>query len=408
MTPALAPLETGLVESAPLVSRRPIRVAMVAYSFYEWDNRVKRYAETLVRRGDHVDVIAIGRPRGEEYAELNGVHVYRVQQRERNEKGRLAYLGRLFKFLINSSLFLNKMHRNHPYDIIHVHSVPDFEVFAAWRPKLGKTKIILDIHDIVPEFYTAKFGASQTSFLYKSLIIAERLSTAFADHVIISNHLWDKTLRRSVSPEKCTVILNYPDHLLFYPREMRPDNEKCVLMYPGTMNWHQGLDVAVKAIAEIKNEAPLFEFHIYGKGESKEALIHLTRELGLVNRVFFHDMLPMEEIAEVMSRVDIGVVPKRNDSFGGQAFSTKILEFMALGIPLLVSKTKVDQFYFNDSVVKFFEPGNVKDLAEKMLVLIRNQEERRQLAEAGLKFVEGFKWENNKHLYLDLVDRLVN
>jgi glycosyltransferase involved in cell wall biosynthesis len=396
------------LESNPIIPRRPIRVAMLSYSFYELDGRVTRYAESLVRCGDHVDVIAIGRPGSEDYVQLNGVHVYRVQHRERNEKGRVAYLGRILKFFFKSSIFLNKMQRKHPYDVIHVHSVPDFEVFAAWRPKLGRTKIILDIHDIVPEFYIAKFGVSHTSFYYKTLILAERLSTAFADHVIISNHLWEKTLHRSVGPEKCSVILNYPDDDLFFPREKQRNDGKCVLMYPGTMNWHQGLDVAVKAIAEIKNESPRFEFHIYGIGESKKSLNDLSRDLGLVDRVFFHDMLPKEDIAKVMARVDIGVVPKRNDSFGGEAFSTKILEFMALGIPLIVSKTKIDQFYFNDSVVKFFEPGNEKDLAEKILALINNQEERQRLAANGLKFVEAYKWGNNKHLYLDLVNRLVN
>ncbi len=123
---------------------------MLTYSFYESDNRVRRYAETLARRGDQVDVIALRRAGQGPYNELNGVRVYRVQERTRNEKGKKDYFFRIIKFFIRSAALLTRMHRERPYDFVHVHSVPDFEVFAALVPKLTGAKVILDIHDIVP------------------------------------------------------------------------------------------------------------------------------------------------------------------------------------------------------------------------------------------------------------------
>jgi len=386
-----------------------LRVAMLSYSFYDNDARVARYAETLAKRGDHVDVMALGQQGQPAFGKLNGVNIFRIQKRERNERGKISFLSRLLKFFIKSSRILNEEDRKNPYDLIHVHSVPDFEVFAAWLPKLRGAKIILDIHDIVPEFYAAKFKAGKNSLFYKMLILIEKLSAAFADHVIISNHIWEKTLcRRSVNGGKCSVYLNYPDPSLFHKRPRLRDDGKFIMMYPGTLNWHQGLDVAIGAFSMASDLAPEAEFHIYGRGDTRDFLVDLVRQRGLEEKIIFHKMLPKEQIAEIMANADLGVVPKRNDSFGGEAFSTKTLEFMSLGIPVLASATKIDRYYFNDSVVKFFNPEDMKDLADKMLLLIKNRELRENLAQNASKFITEYTWDKKEQEYLNLVDSLVN
>ena len=230
---------------------------MLVYSFYESDNRVMRYAEALVKRGDSVDVIALGKEGTPRYEEIRGVKVYRIQKRMIDEKGKISYLLKLIAFLFNSLIFLTNRHLKNPYDLIHVHSVPDFEVFATIFPKLQGAKIILDIHDIVPEFYASKFHENEKSILFKALVMMERLSSKYADHVIISNHLWEKTiLSRSVERDKCTVIMNYPDESIFYQRPQERNDGKFIMIYPGTLGWHQGLDIAIQAFASIKDQAP--------------------------------------------------------------------------------------------------------------------------------------------------------
>lgn len=388
-------------------ARRKLRFCMLSYSFYDTDARVTRYAETLARRGDDVDVVSLGHDGQTDAEQINGVNVFRIQKRERNEKSRLSFLVRLFKFLVKSSAFVGRQHLRNRYDVIHVHSVPDFEVFSAWLPKLFGAKVILDIHDIVPEFYAAKFKKPKNSFLYKTLVLVEKLSAAFSDHVIISNHLWLRTISRSVNGSKASAIMNYPDQSIFYRRpRSRPDN-RFIVIYPGSLNWHQGLDIAIRAVALIKDQVPHVQLHIYGSGDRKESLRNMVGELELQGRVFIYDMVPKEQIAEVMANADLGLVPKRNDSFGGEAFSTKTLEFMSLGVPVLVAATKIDMHYFNDSVVRFFEPENEADLAQATLTLIKDKEARERLAANASRFLEGYTWEKNSHLYLDLVDTLV-
>lgn len=391
------------------INRKRRHICMLAYSFYETDNRIMRYADALANRGDIVDVIALRDEKAPEYEILKNVNVYRIQKRKINEKYKITYLYRLIVFLFKSSLFITGKQLKHPYDLIHVHSVPDFEVFAALIPKLQGGSIILDIHDIVPEFYASKFPGSKESFFFKALIKVEQLSIRFSDHVIISNHLWHKTLTsRSVNESKCTTVMNYPDEAIFYQRPRARQDNKFIMLYPGTLGWHQGLDIAVRAFALIKDKAPQAELHIYGRGPERDNLAALIAELNLNDKVFIQDPLPINEIAEVMGNADVGIVPKKNDPFGGEAFSTKILEFMSLGIPVIVSGTKIDRYYFDDSVVKFFTPDDVDDLAQSMLTLLQDKKMRDIFRDNALCFVENYRWSKKKNEYFNLVDSLIN
>src|SRR6202041_944202 len=120
--------------------------------------------------------------------------------------------------------------------------------------------------------------------------------------------------------------------------------------------------------------------------------------------VRFFNPLPVSLIADAMSKADLGVVPKRGDSFGNEAYSTKIMEFMSLGIPVVVSNTKIDRFYFNDSVVRFFESGNASALAQAMLEMIRDRNLREGMARRASEYAQINSWDTRKGDYLQLVD----
>jgi glycosyltransferase involved in cell wall biosynthesis len=386
---------------------KQMHVCMIAYTFYEGDNRVMRYAETLAARGDQVDVIAVAK-RGQPRLEvLNGVRVFRIQTRQKNERHQLTHLLRVLMFLVRASLVVAAKHTRHQYEILHVHSVPDFLVLAAFVPRVTGAKVILDIHDLLPELYATKFGSAQSSWIFKALQMVERASAASADHVIAPNHIWRKKLiQRSVEASKCTVFMNYPDPSVFSPRGRCRDDDKIILLYPGTLNWHQGLDLAIRAFSLNAGLFPTSEFHIYGEGSEKVRLIELTTELGLNHRVLFKIPLTLREIAVVSENSDLGVIPKRNDGFGNEAFSTKSLEFMMLGVPIIIADTTVDKFYFNTDVVTFFRSGDVADLANCMRQFMENKLPGIQQAARARAFVESYSWDLKRNDYLKLVDRL--
>lgn len=386
-----------------------MKICMLAYAFYESDNRIRRYAETLARRGDDVEVVAIGKVGALKKEVISGVKVIRLQTRVVNEKKKYQYFVRPFLFLVKSFIYVTKEHVRDPYKLIHVHSVPDFEVFAALLPKLSGAKVILDIHDIVPEFYSSKFNCGKKSLITKLLVMVERWCCKFADQVIISNDIWrDLITTRSVSKEKCTSIINYPDTSIFTkPENLETNSKKFVAMYPGTLNYHQGVDIAVKAIAIARNSIPEIEFHVFGAGPLLPVLENLVKELSMVDTVFLHGMLPLHEVAKKMASADLGIVPKRAEGFGNEAFSTKILEFMALGVPVIASETKIDRYYFQDDIIKFFHSGDENDLAEKIISLYTNKQERLNLAQSAYRYAIKNCWENKKEIYFNIIDSLL-
>ena len=381
---------------------------MVAHAFYDCDNRIRRYAETLVKNGWTVDAFVLRQKNQPMRGTLKGVNLYRIQERTCREKSKFSYLLCLFKFLLCSMAWLGFKNVKKKYDIVHVHSVPDFEVFAAWLPKMMGAKIILDIHDIVPELYLKKFNLNKNTCLYKLLLLSEKLSTRFADYVIIANHIWQKRLiGRSVSEKKCSTILNYPDPDIFFPCRKKGANRNFTLLYPGTLSIHQGVGTVIKAMRLIKDNRSDIEFHIYGKGTDEEYFKGLSRQLDLCDVVFFKGLVSLEEVAVAMSNTDIGIEPKLAELFSDEAFSTKILEFMLLEVPIIASVTTIHNYYIGDDLVKYYPSGDEKALANAIVELRSDAQMRTRLVENGKNFIAKNNWGVKKSEYLDVVDRLM-
>jgi glycosyltransferase involved in cell wall biosynthesis len=382
---------------------------MVAYTFYEIDNRVRRYAETLVKRGDTVDAIVLRQDGQSKHALVEGVNVYKIQCRNINEKFKIQYLMKLVTFLVNSFLHVTLLNFKKHYDLIHVHSIPDFEVFAALSAKLLKTKIILDIHDIVPELFAGKFKASVNSLFFKMLLFIEKISMKFSDHVIVANHIWfDRLITRSVSSKKCTVVMNYPDPAIFNIRKKNVAiTEKFRILYPGTLSIHQGLETAIRAVDIVKKDIPELEFHIYGKGTDEVYFLNLVKQMKLEKWIHFKDTVPIENLPAIIAEADLGVEPKLKRSFGNEAFSTKILEFMVTGIPVIASDTLVHCHYFDSSMVQFFQSEDPYDLARCIMKLKNDKKLRETLVSNSFKFIEVNNWNIKRQMYLDIVDTLV-
>jgi glycosyltransferase involved in cell wall biosynthesis len=390
-------------------SPRRLRVCHVAYTFYESDNRVLRYAETLVALGAEVDVIALRRRGEPQRGQSRGVRIFRIQRRAITERSASTYLLKTLLFVLRSSFRLCILQVLRPYDVVHVHNVPDFLVFAALLPKLMGAKVILDIHDILPELYAGKFGGAQRSTVFRSLLFVERMSCLFAHHVIVANHLWhEKLIERTVEDEKCTTIMNYPDLRLFRPppeANKRTDN-RFIMLYPGTLNRHQGVDIAIRAFGRVAESMPSAELRIYGEGPTRDELFRLIHELQLTHRVSLLPRVSLEEISHIMAVADVGIIPKRADGFGNEAFSTKTLEFMACGVPIILSRTCIDERYFTDALVRFVEPGNEHDLADAMREVYAGRMHNAEWIRAARKFAVENSWQERGVIYSKLIEAL--
>jgi glycosyltransferase involved in cell wall biosynthesis len=390
-----------------------VNYCAVAYTIYETDYRVRRYAEALVEAGNRVDAIAL-RVKGKSINEqMNGVDLLRIQRRHFDEKGPLSYLFKILVFFFRGAFILTCRHVRKPYEVIHIHSVPDFLVFMGFIPKLLGARIILDIHDILPEFYCQKFNNAFDTFLAKVLLSIEKISVHFADHVIVANDLWrEKVIARDkVLPERCTTFLNYPNLKFFTGLSSERKGDEFKIIYPGHLSHLHGVDIALKALPIIKKEIPKIKFLIYSGSwmlDYRNYLEILRKDLALEESVEFCDPLTIEELAREYKKVDVGVVTKREGIFSSEAFSTKIFDYMAAGVPIVASKTKIDEYYFDDSMIMFFKPDDHIDLAKCIIELYKNPDKGKSLANNSKNFAAENNWQNKKEEYINLVDSMVN
>ncbi len=384
-------------------------ICMLAYTYYLSDPRVRRQAEALAARGDQVDFICLRKEEEKAQEIVNGVNIYRLGLRRYRGGGTLAYIRGYLSFFIASFLKLTALFFRKRYDLVQTHNMPDFIVFVALIPKIFGARVVHDIHDLMPDLYATKFERGASSFPVRLLPWVERLSCAFADHVITVTHIWaDKLISRSVPAAKCTVVVNVADEKLFYPRPVTVTGDKFILLYHGTLVHRYGVDVAIRAIPLFKEAIPQCLFKIVGEGDQLEELRRLIAELGVAKWVHLNDQfVPTEKIPEIIASVDVGVVPNRKNSFTDEILPTKLLELVAMGKPAVVARTRGVEAYFDDSMVQFFEPGNEKDLARALLALYHQPELRERLVANAERFNREYNWRKVKMTYLNVIDTLV-
>ena len=223
-----------------------MKICMIAYSRFETDGRLHRYSFSLTERGDEVHCIGLGMKNEPKEFMWKGIRLFRLMQRDFKETSPLSYLSRINHFFLLAFFKITQLHFKHKYDIIHYHNVPDHGVFITWIPKLFGAKVILDIHDIVPEFYMRKFEVSEKHVVIRILKQVEKLSCVFANHVITVTEIWKKRLeQRSLNSGKCSVIMNVPFTALFlsHQKEINDNKDRFLFSYHGALTEPTGVDL---------------------------------------------------------------------------------------------------------------------------------------------------------------------
>jgi glycosyltransferase involved in cell wall biosynthesis len=381
-----------------------MKVCMVAFSVYALDNRIKRYVSAL-SEDSPVDIYCIGSdlPSEHQAKERENVRVFDMAPVKMKSDSLVKYLLHFTMFFFRTFFALTRRtFTEGRYDLVHVHNLPDPLVFVAVVPKLLGARIVLDIHDILPEFYIQKFG-TRSGWRYVVLRFIEKVSVRFADHVIVANDLWCEKVvaRNGLDVRKCTTIMNYPNLDIFRYRPRRK-KKRLTLVYHGTLSRIHGTDILVDALSLVRQRYPLVRADVYGMfteaGFEREIREKVAAH-GLEDNFRLLPLLPHEQVGDRLQEYYMGVVPKRDGFFSGEAFSTKLLEYMAVGLPVVASRTRIDEYYFTDEDVVFFEPENAEDLAGRIVELFEDEAEYERKREKGLMTAGRFDWNTKKERY---------
>jgi glycosyltransferase involved in cell wall biosynthesis len=389
------------------------RHCMIVHAYYPLgETRVQREAEALLKDNYEVDVICLRKQNEPAIDEFKRVHIYRLPVWRHLGSGVVVQFLEYLVFFFLAMVKVSWLHWHRRYNTVQVHNLPDFLVFAAWIPRLLGARIILDLHDLMPEFYMARLGQDFKSLPLRLVRLQESLSCRFAHHVITVSDHWRQTLAdRGVAPNKISVLMNVADDNIFQPPATRPRQTQTDgslrLIYHGTVTQRYGLDLVLHAIARLHREAPDIHMTILGWGREMQTLISLVDELGLNDQVTIHwEVRPAEELPKIILTADAGVVPYRNDPFTDGLIPTKLLEYAALGLPSVAARTTAIAKYFDETMVEFFAPGSVESLVRSIMRLYT---ERTRLAELGQgiqRFNERFNWTKLSAEYVALVEAL--
>jgi glycosyltransferase involved in cell wall biosynthesis len=388
-------------------------VCLIVQNVYDSDPRVRRKAEALIDAGYSVDVLALRAPdTKKKIYSLNGVRVRTVSLGKK--RGSLTrYLYEYIAFFLWAFVQAPVQMLRMRYAVIDVNSLPDFLIFAPILARWMGAKLILDLHEITPEFYMSKYGIGETSWTIRLLKYLERISIAFADRVItISEPIEDLLAGRGLPRSKSTVIMNAVDEARFaipYSQphaRISPNREKFVMMYHGTLTPIYGLDLAIEALALVHEQMSEAELWILGSGTEKAALAELARAMGLSSKVKLVGQVPSHDIPAWLEGCDVGILPIRRDVFLNFAFPNKLPEFIVMGKPVIFPRLKAIRHYFSENALAYFEPNDPVDLSRQMLRIYRNRELCAELTSKSLKEYQTIRWSVMKQRYLTLVQHL--
>ncbi|MBV9010075.1 MAG: glycosyltransferase [Verrucomicrobia bacterium] len=382
----------------PLQGRR---AAVVLFSHYPADPRPRRAAEALVSEGVSVDLICLQEEGSEPRREVvNGVNVKRIRLKRRRS-GKLRYAWQYSAFLLIAMWELALRSLRKRYQFVHVHNMPDILVFSALVPKLLGARVVLDLHDPMPELMEAIFQLPPHSAGVRMLKAMEKWSIAFSDSVItVSSTFKNLFSSRSCSPEKIHVVLNSPDESIFKFQVPRVEVDRInhrsrpfVILYHGSLLKRNGFDLAVSALEQVLSAVPSARLVVCGKSTPFfESVMNSLPSRGLSEKVEYRGACQLEGIVEAIRNCDVGIIPNHRNIFTELNTPTRIFECLALGKPVIAPRARGITDYFGENELIYFELGNAKDLADQINYIHSHPDQVAQTVSRGQQIYFQHTW----------------
>jgi glycosyltransferase involved in cell wall biosynthesis len=280
----------------------------------------------------------------------------------------------------------------HGFHVIQGCNPPDNIFLVALPFKLFGVKYIFDHHDAIPELYLSKYD--NRGFLYKTQVLLEKWTYRFSDVVMATNASYSDLAvnRGGVAPDNIFIVRNGPDLETF---KLVPSNatlkhgKKYLVGYVGTMSDQDGLDILIEVALHLKNAGRAdVHFTCVGGGPGLASLRKMVHDKNLGDMMNFTGRVSDEDLLEILSTADVCVNPDKPCEMNDISTMIKIMEYMALGKPIVQFNLREGRFSAQDAAV-YADPGNqVSDFAAKIVWLLDNPEERVRMGEFGRRRVE--------------------
>ena len=408
MTEAATISPPHLAPAAERVSRG--RVAILVHALVPGDTRIRRQTDALIEAGYEVDVFAL-RGRGEDAETRDGpLRIVRLPV-SRWFTGFAGHIAEYLAFTAVATPRLAAAHRSRSYDLVQVATVPDFLAFAALPVKWMGVPLLLDLHEDMPEFFRDRFASPVLRPLLPLVTAVTRASAAVSTELVtVHEPLRRLSIERGVDPEKIEIVMNSADETIFDParHERRPFMADGTLriIHHSNLQRIYGLDRAIAAIAALRNEVPL-HLDVYGDGPWRPQIEAAIREHDVGELVTLHGRVPLDELPRVISEHDLGIVPSIHEPYLEYSLSTKLLEYVAMGLPAIASDLATNRAHFTDDAILFVRGGDPASLADAIRATVADPAAAAARAREAQRQGAAYAWGAQKARYVALVARMI-
>lgn len=356
------------------------------------DTRVLKEALSLEEAGYEVTVLCPRSPSAKlGYEMIGGIRVYRHPMPEEGNSP-LGYLWEYGCALLWEFCYAWWVFLRHGFHVIQGCNPPDNIFLVALPFKLFGVKYIFDHHDAMPELYLAKYGTQ--GFLYKVQVLLEKLTYRFSDVVMATNASYkDLAIKRGhVAAEDVFIVRNGPDLETFKavpPNSALKYGKPYLVGYVGTMSDQDGLDILLEVALHLKKSGRTdIHFTCVGGGPALAGLRKMVEDKDLGDTVNFTGRISDADLLEILSTADVCVNPDRPCEMNDISTMIKIMEYMALGKPIVQFDLREGRFSAQDAAVYANTQNQVPDFAAKIVWLLEHPDERKRMGEFGRVRVE--------------------
>lgn len=387
------------------------RICVIRQGAFPGDPRLKREVDALVMAGHEVDIICRAQP-DESLTERSGPVTVRRLPVKRCAGGGLCYLVSYMTFFLIAAAVVGVLHVRRRYHLVQVNTVPDALVFAAVVPRLLGARVLLDLHECMPEFFATKFKTGPEHPVVRVIARLEQASIRFADYAITcTEQMRQAFVMRGADEARIGVVHNGSDEVAFNP-ERYPwtgrDRNRFVLISHGSIDERYGLDTIIRAVGLLKGEIPGLRLDIYGDGPDREDLRSLTERLNVEREVYFSPgIVPLEELIRAIAVADVGVVAMKRDAFRDLTLCNKMYDFIVMRKPVISSRTESVEAYYGESCFLLFSSGDERELAQAIRELYEDPGIGERLAREAACVNEPYRWPHQRKLYLRIVENLL-
>ena len=393
------------------MSDSPRRVAMAVHAIFPGDPRVRRQSDALLEAGYEVDIICLRQP-GEDAETVDGGRRIVRLPVNRTFVGFAGHLAEYLAFTAMVAWRLAREQRRRQYDLVQVATVPDFLAFAAIPEKLSGVPLLLDLHEDMPEFFRDRFRHPLLRPLVPLVTGTAKAAAALPDHLItVHDPLRDLSIQRGVPPDRISVVMNSADGRIFDPtrvvrRAFMADGELRIVHHSNFQRIY-GLDVAIDGLSRLR-DGLRWRLDVYGDGPWREAIQAAIARTGTGDRVALHGRVPMDDLPELLAAADLGLVPSLPEPYLEYSLSTKLLEYAAMGVPIVASDLATFRHHFSDEAIRFVPGGDPDALARAIEELVDDPERTVAMGQEARHQAAAYDWEVQKARYVAIVDRLVD